>query len=45
MVEKVIVSPNDIELRLRANGIEPAMAEPPARRPRTADVVQAARAL
>jgi hypothetical protein len=28
---------------LRANGIEPAMAEPPARRPRTADVVQAAR--
>jgi hypothetical protein len=29
---------------LRAHGIEPAMAEPPARRPRTADVVQAARA-
>ncbi len=29
---------------LRANGIEPALAEPPTRRPRTADVVQAARA-
>jgi len=29
---------------LRDNGIEPTMAEPPARRPRTADVVQAARA-
>jgi len=29
---------------LRTHGIEPAMAEPPSRRPRTADVVQAARA-
>jgi S1-C subfamily serine protease len=29
---------------LRAHGIEPALAEPPAQRPRTADVVQAARA-
>ncbi len=29
---------------LRANGIEPVLAEPPTKRPRTADVVQAARA-
>ena len=27
MVEKVIVSPNDIELRLRANGIERLVLE------------------